>query len=94
MGHFYIVRLNNYLIHLAHRSIDNWCYWSNHKVCIQSCWDVVFVIALFAMYHRKIMAEVNGLPSFINYFTVINLFYFLEELSVLSLLLSLMLNVW
>jgi len=39
------------------------------------------------------MAEVNGLPSFINYFTVINLFYFLEELSVLSLLLSLMLNV-
>jgi len=56
MGHFYIVSLNNYLIHLAHRSIDNWCYWSNHKVCIQSCWDVVFVIALFAMYHRKIMA--------------------------------------
>jgi len=39
------------------------------------------------------MAEVNGLPSFINYFTVINLFFFLEELSVLSLLLSLMLNV-
>jgi len=35
----------------------------------------------------------NGLPSFINYFTVINLFYFLEELSVLSLLLSLLLNV-
>lgn len=73
----YIYFFGHIKIDLAHRSIHNWCHWSNHKVCIESCWDIVVVIALFTMYHRKILAQENGL---INYLVLspssINQFYF------------------
>lgn len=76
---FLSVQWDTYIVHFVHIKVDlaPFIIYVTGQTTKYVCWDIVFVIALFAMYHRKILAEENGL---------INCFIFRKKMLIVSAL--------